>query len=259
MSRLLDVHNFIGDKLRWQQQVLEDHNLSPAARVVGARLMHDLNVSRRGAWRSREAIAGLLGIHLKTVRRGMADLASNGHLAMTPSKGRGKSIVYEALIKEDILRPLDHEKGDKTSPNVPPRRGTISAEKGAANVPPYLDDKFNPPSSPHSGGGAHGVRRLADDGESEPLQGLAGRLVPVPQQITDECRALFGDPWCASYIDLCAFDPESQVIHAPGVTCRGRILEAVRPDRMRTWGVSMGDPVPAAQIQRALARVGGGG
>lgn len=40
MSRLLDVHNFVAEKLKWQEQVLHDHSLSATAKVIGCQLMH---------------------------------------------------------------------------------------------------------------------------------------------------------------------------------------------------------------------------
>lgn len=68
MSRLLDIRNFVADKLKWQLQVIIDADLTANARLVRCLITHDLNVERGVAWRSQDNMALALGVHKTTVR-----------------------------------------------------------------------------------------------------------------------------------------------------------------------------------------------
>jgi hypothetical protein len=118
-SRLLDVHNFVAEKLRHQLQMLHDLGLSPSAKVLGCQLTHDLNVKKQGAWRSQAELSRLLGMDVKTVRRATAELVIRGHLVTTPSRGRGNAILYQALMKEGDFAPVTDPQTDRKAGKKP--------------------------------------------------------------------------------------------------------------------------------------------
>ena len=174
MSRLLDVHNFVADKLRWQLQVLLDASLSANARMVGSLIAHDLNVERGAAWRAQENMAIALGVHLSSIRRGVAELAKSGHLSIRRSRGRGRSQHYAALILDaaeahdgidraiaarraqasdqssEKVSPANIDDAEKVSPaNIDTAEKVSPAtEKGIAGEHQYLEEPFIPPSPP---------------------------------------------------------------------------------------------------------------
>lgn len=167
-SRLLDVHNFVGEKLKWHLQVLRDGELSATARLIAGLLMHDLNVTKRGAWRGQDEIARVLGINVRTVRRCIAELVARGHLRTTPSRGRGHAIVYEALLKADISRP---EKAD--IPYTPKadisysggsQRRAPDARKADSGAPPFLEESFSPPLPPEASAADQELLRQVREG-----------------------------------------------------------------------------------------------
>lgn len=233
MSRLLDVHNFIGDKLRWQQQVLHDRELTPTSKVIGCQLMHDLNVSKRGAWRSQAEIAKLLHINVRSVRRCMAELVAGRHLVTTPSAGRGHAIVYEALLKADILPAIEQQKAGKKSALPAQEKRTRSAGKADTGARPYLEEPIKP-LSPQSAARA------------EMPDGLASGLVAVPAEIRAQVVSWpqLGEGWARSWLDFCLFNPKTNELHARSDFARGRIRnEASRV--LDALGLTLGAPIGA--------------
>lgn len=232
MSRLLDVHNFVAEKLKWQEQVLHDHSISATAKVVGCQLMHDLNVGKRGAWRSQPEISALLGIHLRTVRRCMAELVQAGHLVTTPSRGRGHAILYEALIcpsepasKEGNTPPIDAEHRENTSKEKggksrtgSEQKGANGARKSARNAPPLLDEPINPPLSPPTP-----IRPRAATPPSQTARAVPpsarGTGFAVPQFV----RSRFPPDFVASYLDGAAWRASDRAIVCRGQTAFTRI------------------------------------
>lgn len=199
MSRLLDVHNFVADKLRWQAQVLLDGRLTANARMVGALIAHDLNVERGAAWRAQENMALALQVSLSSVRRGISELAKLGHLAVRKSCGRGKTQHYAALIldgaeahdsidaavqarkaigervapvTDDTLEkvaPVTFEEPEKVAPvnTQPSEKVAPVTEKGGAGERQTLEEPFNPPQPPSE--------PMVRDGPGEPGSSPVGR------------------------------------------------------------------------------------
>ena len=69
MSRRLNLDNFVAEKLAWNQRVLHDPRISPAAKSVASLIAHDLNVSRGGAWRGQMSMSTLIGLSDRHLRR----------------------------------------------------------------------------------------------------------------------------------------------------------------------------------------------
>lgn len=238
MSRLLDVHNFVADKLRWQAQVLLDTGLSASAKTVGCLIAHDLNVDRGAAWRAQENMAIALGVSLSTVRRGIAELASLGHLNIRRSCGRGRTQNYAALIIDgaeahdsidrailarktaaaanpEKVAPVTLDDPEKVAPvtgdepeKVAPVTGVDLEKvaplngKGGASERQYLEDSFTPPFPPRR---ANRVRQEW----GEPVRTFA----PFPSRSVREAVASrLGEDGARSWLDPHAWDGGSRTI-----------------------------------------------
>lgn len=213
MSRLLDVHNFVADKLRWQTQVLLDGGLTANARMVGALLAHDLNVERGAAWRSQENMALALQVSLSSVRRGLAELAAAGHLSVRRSRGRGKTQHYAALILDGIEA---HDSIDKA---IAARRGRM---EGVAPVNGDASEKVAPVNgdpaekvAPVSGEVAEKVAPAARKVFADERQTLYESLnPPLPPQKANRVRERWGADQCVTIAPF----PDTSVRAA--VVCR---------------------------------------
>ncbi len=62
MSRLLDLENFVAEKLAWHQRIASDPTISLSAKAVAGFILHDLNASEGGAWRGQGSMAASLGV-----------------------------------------------------------------------------------------------------------------------------------------------------------------------------------------------------
>jgi hypothetical protein len=236
MSRLLDVHNFIAEKLRWQQQVLHDPRLSPTAKVIGCQLMHDLNVSKRGAWRSQADCAKLLNINVRTVRRCMAELVAGGHLLTTPSAGRGHAILYEALLKAGIMPAIPDEKAGNLSAFSATEKRANRARKADTGARPFLYETITPPSPPIAG----------DSGDAAGLAGTARTACAVPDDIRRMAADApgLGEAWARTWLDTAGWDPDTRTLTPLGATARQRIHWCLGRE-LAAAGVSLAEP-PAA-------------
>tara|TARA_R110002124_G_scaffold223056_1_gene388445 strand:- start:14245 stop:15087 length:843 start_codon:yes stop_codon:yes gene_type:complete len=254
MSRLLDVHNFVADKLRWQLQVLLDASLTANARMVGSLIAHDLNVERGAAWRAQENMAIALGVHLSSIRRGVAELAKSGHLSIRRSRGRGRSQHYAALILDaaeahdgidraiaarravasgthpEKVSPANIDGAEKVSPaNIDgAERVSPATKKGIAGERQYLEESLNPPSPPSR---ANRVRsawgeppKVVGQFPSKAVRGaVVGRL---------------GEAGAVSWLDTQAWDADAKTI----VTKLGLQAEKLRSDcggELRRLGVTV--------------------
>lgn len=260
MSRLLDVHNFVADKLRWQQQVVVDEGLSASARLIGCLIAHDLNVERGAAWRAQENMAIALGVSLSTVRRGIAELAKRQHLAVRRSRGRSKTQQYSALLidaaedhdsidkviaarkassekvspvtchDQEKVSPVTCDGAEKVSPLTCDDQEKVSpvTVKGVTSERQSLEEPFNPPYPPSR---ANRVR----SSWAEP--GL--RAAPFPDRgVRAAIAGRLGEMGAVSWLDPAAWDAEGRVI----VHCRDIAADKLRSEcgpELRGLGVTV--------------------
>lgn len=237
MSRLLDVHNFVGDKLRWQAQVLLDVRLSASARLVGCLIAHDLNVDRGAAWRAQENMAIALGVHLSTIRRGVAELAGAGHLAVRRSFGRGRTQNYVAMLldaaeaHDSIDQAIQARKSLGTADLEKVAPVNIEASEKVAPVNSQAPEKVAPVNSqasekvaPVNGKGGASERQYLYEPSTPPLPptranrvreswGSAITVAPFPASDVRGAVALrLGEKGAQSWLDPAAWDRESRTI-----------------------------------------------
>lgn len=247
MSRLLDIHSFVADKLQWQVQVIVDQNLSANARLVGCLIAHDLNVERGAAWRAQENMALALGVHKTTVRRGIAELAKAGYLAVRKSLGRGKSQHYVALIRDaaeahdSIDRAIDARRAkitdiaervapalldpsEKVAPallNEPKKvapalfddveRGAPALQKGSSGATLTLEESITPPFPP-----SRRERAQGDDRTNRVRRNWGEPVSALPKFQNAAVRGIavkrLTEEGARSWLDQNAWDPDAKAI-----------------------------------------------
>jgi len=155
MSAILELHDFMRNKLAWQEATIRDQNLSPVTRLIACQLMHDLHSERRGAWRSQESIAALIGVDVRTVRRALSALVASGYLKATISRGRGHANFYEALFsgasgdtENRALASSDAEQNRALASKKAEENRTPVSEKPDTRTPPYQEINPTPPYTP---------------------------------------------------------------------------------------------------------------
>ncbi len=276
MSRLLDVHNFVGDKLRWQEMLLVDVRLTILARVIGAILTHDLRADRGAAWRAQANIAIALGVSLSSVRRGLAELSRAGYLAVRKSRGRGRTQQYVPMLLDEqyqLNRSIidqvvelrkasaiaSREKGlspTKDDAGKVSRLETDGLEKVSVleiddleKVPPakrkgvigerqYLEESFTPPSPPS--------RRERHLGESRANR-VRGRWTEEPSaphptfqslEVREVARKRLGEEGVRSWLDDSAWDSLGRIVVCPRSFTADRLSRDIGRD-LKAIGVTI--------------------
>ena len=273
-SRLLDIHNFVGDKLQWQLQVIIDAKLSANARLVACLITHDLNVERGAAWRAQDNMALALGVHRTTVRRGIAELAKAGYLAIRKAKGRSRSLNYHALIRDaaeahDNIDRAIQARRDAASQilkddasalvvdagNVAPALVDPSEEVAPAlladveDVAPVLDELITgatltleesitpplPPARPCRAGDREARTNRVRD--RRPVAATAPSIFQDPE-VREFAKKKLGDEGVRSWIDPNAWDPTARAIVCPLNFTAERIKRDIGRD-LRDIGVKV--------------------
>lgn len=223
MSRLLDVHNFVAEKLAWHLRIMSDASLSLAAKSAGSLMLHDLNASQGGAWRGQESMAEKLGISSRQVRRALAELKAASYLKVEIGKGRGRTNIYRATIPEGQSEPgsssenrtpvSSHSEQNRTAvsshceQNRTPvscnaeqnRTGTVKKED--ADVRQFLDEPITSPLPPKRD-------RRRPDAQTEPSLRPRFRDEDVRRAVV----FAIGKDAVASYLDPAAWDPATRQV-----------------------------------------------
>jgi hypothetical protein len=61
-----------------------------------------------------------------------------------------------------------------------------------------------------------------------------------------------GEGFAKAWLDGCGFDPDARKIIPPTQLKRDRIREALWRE-LQEWGIGLGEPVPLAVVERAIA------
>lgn len=234
MGRLLDPSRFTAEKLAWQHQVLADGVLKSGPKALASLLMHYLDAGKGGAWPSHDFLAERLGVSSKTVKRAIKALVGRGHLAVTPSVGRGNANFYRALLigeggvqssaedrptslSTNVAAAEGSEKNRTSTPPIAEKNGTPVVQKGDISAPPILGETNSPPPpSQGSTGPRHRVRSKRKGRDQEATRLVAGRDVQRPQFSCPEVRALvvrcLGEDATRSYLDPAAWNSSPKII-----------------------------------------------
>jgi hypothetical protein len=135
-SRTSASTEFARDVFAWFKQIHTDRATIPNAKPMSAldfRLAYAItqyiNKFSRKAWPFQETLAEELGVDVRTVGRGIANLVKRGHLSVT-RRGRDESAIYQMIIQDqtfvsghDEVRPdtdVGSKPQDRTSVSVRP-------------------------------------------------------------------------------------------------------------------------------------------
>jgi hypothetical protein len=181
------------DVFAWQEQIHTDRETIPNAKPISAfdfRLAYAItqytNKHSRKAWPKQETLAANLGVDVRTVGRGIANLVRRGHLSVT-RRGREQSAIYR-MILQDRTSVSDHDEvrqdtdvrskpQDKTSVSSRPDTGVLKTGHQCLIEPllePLLEpeERGAPQARPATGASSGGSIR-----GPEPLNNMGGTIV----------------------------------------------------------------------------------
>jgi hypothetical protein len=105
-SRISASTELARDVFAWQEQIHTDRETIPNAKPISAfdfRLAYAItqytNKHSRKAWPKQETLAADLGVDVRTVGRGIANLVKRGHLNVT-RRGREQSAIYRMILQD---------------------------------------------------------------------------------------------------------------------------------------------------------------
>lgn len=148
MSRLLDLENFVAEKLAWHQRIASDPTVSLSAKAVAGFILHDLNASEGGAWRGQESMAAGLGVSARQLRRLLDELEAASYLQVEVRKGRGRTNICRATLPDERAVASENRTSTaaqtvekRTSGTVQtPKNRTLASRKPDMDVRQYLYD-----------------------------------------------------------------------------------------------------------------------
>ena len=234
MSRLLDLQNFVAEKLAWHQSIASDPTISLSAKAVAGFILHDLNVSQGGAWRGQASMAAGLGVSERQLRRLLDELEAASYLQVEVRKGRGRTNIYRATVPDHQVD--TPQKRTSTTDQATENRTQVATEtqkkrtsatrKPDIGVRQFLYDpirRFPPLESRRPSGG----------------EGTLARVGPFAQSdIREAVIRIAGEGATVSYLDPAAWDADSNRIVCTSSTGFARLLDLVgRP--LAAKGVSI--------------------
>ncbi|MNY00964.1 hypothetical protein D3C86_1334750 [compost metagenome] len=246
MSRLLDLENFVAEKLAWHQRISSDPTVSLSAKAVAGFILHDLNASEGGAWRGQESMAAGLGVSARQLRRLLDELEAASYLQVEVRKGRGRTNICRAalpderaVVSEDRTSTAAQTVEKRTPATVQtPKNRTLASRKPDMDVRQYLYDPIRRFSLPQA--------RLLRGEEVTPA-----RIVPFEHSgIRERVIGIAGEGATISYLDPARWDADGSSIVCTSATGFGRLRDLVgRP--LAAMGVSI--TLRASDIGRLAA------
>lgn len=104
---MLKVGNkvFLRQKASWLDQIFSDLDLTPMARCVAFSIGREFDLETfietddLFAAPSYDELAIATGSNVRTIQRSVIQLVEQGHVATTGGRGRGRTLVYLAVLK----------------------------------------------------------------------------------------------------------------------------------------------------------------
>lgn len=234
MSRLLDLENFVAEKLAWHQRIASDPTVSLSAKAVAGFILHDLNSSEGGAWRGQASMAAGLGVSERQLRRLLDELEAASYLEVEVRKGRGRTNICRATLPEERAVASESrtstaaQAAEKRTPATvqAPKNRTSASRKPDMDVRQYLYDPIKRFPTPESRKSASGNRSLA---QVDPFAQADIRATVI---------RLAGEGAAVSYLDPAAWDPDNNRIVCTSPIGYGRLRDLVG-QRLAVSGVSI--------------------
>lgn len=250
MSRLLDLENFVAEKLAWHQRIASDPAVSLSAKAVAGFILHDLNASEGGAWRGQESMAAGLGVSARQLRRLLDELEAASYLQVEVRKGRGRTNICRATVPDErAVAPVNRTSTaaqvveKRTSATVQaPKNRTLASRKPDMDVRQYLYDP---------------IRRFPTPERRQAVHPAS--VMPFPcHDIRQMVVALGGEAAAISYLDQANWDPVGRQIlcRSTIASCRlqalagkwlaetGVTIDLLSPPKIPTgfWRIETRDP-----------------
>lgn len=249
MSRRLNLDNFVAEKLAWNQRVLHDPRISPAAKSVASLIAHDLNVSRGGAWRGQMSMSTLIGLSDRHLRRLLKKLEQASYIEIEGGRGRGHTNFYFATFPDDDAVT---EKRIPVSEQAPEMRTSASGQRFEKRTP--MSDQRPEKRTSASRKADIRVRQSLYEPlkESTPPRQIANpvRTRPGPfeaPEIRNEIVGIAGEAATISYLDPATWDAAANRIICRSQTGFTR-LRALPGKALGARGVTIvWEPVTYAQ------------
>lgn len=234
MSRLLDLENFVAEKLAWHQRIASDPTVSLSAKAVAGFILHDLNASEGGAWRGQESMAARLGVSPRQLRRLLDELEAASYLQVEVRKGRGRTNVCRATLPDERAVASENRTSTaaqavkkRTSATVQtPKNRTLASRKPDMDVRQYLYDP---------------IRRFPTPEVRRPLgnEVTPARIVPFEHSgIREQVVGIAGEGATISYLDPARWDADGSSIVCTSAMGFARLRDiAGRP--LAAMGVSI--------------------
>jgi hypothetical protein len=135
-AAMSNATEFASDVFAWFKQIHTDQAIIPNAKPISASdfrlayvITQYINRYSRKAWPLQSTLADDLGVDVRTVGRGIANLVKRGHMSVT-LQGRDQPAIYQMIIQDrtpmsdhDELRPDTHVRSkpqDRTSVSLRP-------------------------------------------------------------------------------------------------------------------------------------------
>lgn len=243
MSRLLDLENFVAEKLAWHQRIAIDPTVSLSAKAVAGFILHDLNASEGGAWRGQESMAAGLGVSPRQLRRLLDELEAASYLQVEVRKGRGRTNICRATLPDERAVASENRTStaaqavEKRTPATvqTPKNRTLVSRKPDMDVRQYLYDP---------------IRRFPSQERRQPSRPASVAAFPC-QDIRRMVVALGGEAAAISYLDQASWDPTGRQILCRNVIASDRLQE-LAGERLEGTGVTIG-LLPRSTLSTSLA------
>lgn len=243
MTRLLDLENFVAEKLTWHQRIASDPTVSLSAKAVAGFILHDLNASQGGAWRGQESMAAGLGVSARQLRRLLDELEAASYLQVEVRKGRGRTNICRATLPNERVAASENRTSTaaqtverRTSATVQtPKNRTLVSRKPDMDVRQYLYDPIRRNPAP-----PRPAPKPAD-------------VVPFPcSEIREAVVEVAGELATISYLDQAAWDPDSQRILCRSTLASSR-LQDLAGRHLACRGITIAHQVPLSAPRRMAA------
>ncbi|NWE51216.1 hypothetical protein [Brevundimonas sp. P7753] len=221
MSRLLDLENFVAEKLAWHQRIASDPTVSLSAKAVAGFILHDLNASEGGAWRGQESMAAGLGVSPRQLRRLLDELESASYLQVEVRKGRGRTNICRATLPDERAVTSENRTStaaqtvEKRTPATvqTPKNRTSASRKPDMDVRQYLYDPIKKFPTQQS-------RRSCSE-EVTPA-----RIIPFEHSgIRERVMGIAGEGATISYLDPARWDADGSSIVCTSATGFARLRD----------------------------------
>jgi len=198
------------------------------------------------AWPKLSTLAETTGMSVRHVRRQLERLERDGFIRRQERlrpRGGNTSNLYKLAMPE---RELIGRSGPDGSVRPLPAPGGQSCPPQRTSVETSSSDELS---------GAHACEKSVDPVGASMQPSLAGRWTAVPSEMRGKILSVArkDDAWAGSYLDPAGVRLDTQTLHPATAYARGKLSEYRVRQVFASAGLAIGEPVPSAQIQAAIA------